>query len=52
MTRPAAAAEQDQLAQFASLTGASLNQAQFYLDANNHDLNVSAPSLSCNRTDD
>ncbi|TKA54501.1 hypothetical protein B0A53_03194 [Rhodotorula sp. CCFEE 5036] len=39
-----ASSQQDQLAQFASLTGASLNQAQFYLDANNHDLNAAVAS--------
>ncbi|POY75431.1 hypothetical protein BMF94_1501 [Rhodotorula taiwanensis] len=38
------ASEQEQLAQFAALTGASLNQAQFYLDANNKDLNAAVAS--------
>ncbi|GAA5985491.1 hypothetical protein JCM10908_006996 [Rhodotorula pacifica] len=38
------ASEQDQLAHFASLTGASLNQAQFYLDANSGDLNAAVAS--------
>ncbi|GAA5871624.1 hypothetical protein JCM3774_006314 [Rhodotorula dairenensis] len=49
------AAQPDQLAHFAALTGASLNQAQFYLDANNQDLNAAVASYFDNpeqQTDD